>query len=851
MSKQAYAAKLREMMGNAFQPAQEVPRLGERDYRQVLRDQIREESIARVERGEEQFLDQKFIEDQLGARVVDAEIPGFFFQNQLAAREELDRAVNYVQQSGRLPEGSRVVGAQNREGGFEVLYQPPGEEDFYRVNKQGPSLGDVGKYSPNPFSLETWGAIAAELAGPKGLGRAGRYALDAIAAGLGRGADELLEDVTVGDKIDPERLRDRAIESGFVGAIGRGVGEAGEAFANLATGRGLRLGGTGRPEVDYAAEALSISERRGLPPLSAGDLAVSPILGRAERQAQALVPREQRRGIDRLNAYYQEVYNAADFVERPTEISDAALSSIVSGEKKRLERQLRRNLRQQGLDLREQTTELGGRAVGEAIQGYKSATGERGRRLYDNAFRIAEEDGVTFDISRTKQAVQEELEPLVLDALQKQQNISDRIQAVIANPDAASPEELKLVKEFIANDPETGEVMIPRDYGAALNNVFGALQEADAAQGPQRVEALRKLGTYLRELGEPSSGIARTPAEARAVRVLGELNQDLQESGSGRFVEAITEANNLWKERSSVLGSFNFVDKLDEIGGGERIYRALMNNPTEEGFRQAMGLMGAKRKLEFQAAFLNDMISNPANIGRQLDALGPGVRNQLLPESTQDVLRIYERQIGAINSDVISQAIGKEERATGLMRSIIQRGDKQAINQSIRQARMSPEEVRRNIVMSFLDETSSTKGGTLVLNPASYERVLKTYEDKGLLSYLTPEQRSTIKDVNTLTSFLRNSSDAGSSIASAEIASQQVGALNNPGNAISARLKQVYLSLAARLANNPAYLKATIGVSKPEDYTKTRAALLGITTAIDDVFGEVKPRQVEDPEPPL
>jgi len=850
MSKQDYAAKLREMMGNAFQPAQEVPRLGERDYKQVLRNQIREEAIARVERGEEQFLDQKFIEDQLGARVVDAEIPGFWFQNQLSAREELDRAVNYVRQSGKVPEGSRVVGTQTRDGGFEVLYQPPGEEDFYRVNRQGPSMGDIGAVAPNPLSLELWGTVAAELAGPKGLGRAGRYVLDAIAAGLGRGADELLEDVTVGDKVDPERLRDRAIESGFLGAVGRGIGEAGESLANLATGRGLRLAGTRAPEVDYAAEALSISERRGLPPLSAGDLAVSPILGRAERQAQALVPREQRRGIERLNAYYQSVYDAADFVERPTEISDEVLSSIVRGEKGRLERQLRRNLRQQGLDLREQTPELGGRAVGEAIQGYKSATSEKARRLYDSAFSIAEQDGVMFDSSNTKRAVREELEPLVLDALEKQQNVSDRIRAVIANPDAASPKELELVKEFIATDPETGEVIIPRDYGTALNNVFQALNEADSLQGPNRVEALRKLGTYLRELSEPSSGIARTPAEARAVRVLSQLNNDLEASGSGRFLDTLKQANGLWKERGAMLASYNFVDKLDEIGGGEKIYRALLNNPTEEGFRQAMGLMGAARKSEFRAAYLNDLISNPGTIARRLDELGPGVKRQLLPESTEDTLRIYERKVNAIDTDVISNAIGKEERATGLMRSIIERGDKQAINQSIRQARMSPEEVRRNVMMSFLDETSNTKGGVLAINPGSYERVLKKYEDKGLLGYLTPEQRSILKDVNTLTSFLRNSSDAGSSIASAEIASQQVGALNNPGNAVSARLKQIYLGLAARLANNPTYLKATIGLRQPDDWTKTRTALLGMTLAIDDMFGEVQPRK-EDPEPPL
>lgn len=835
----------RQALLNALnlRPAEEVPALGAPDEAAAqqlrrLQQEAIDRSVFNVTRGEEQFLDETFLEDQLGGRIQNQEIPNFFFQNQLSAREELPSAVAYAQQSGYLPEGAEAVGAKNRSGGFEVLYRLPDDpQTFYRVNAPGPSLGDIGAFAPDPTSLEFWGAVAAEVAGPKGLGRIGKYGLDMLAAAAGRTADEVLDELEEGDEISGEQLFNKAIESGVVAGLGRGMGELAEAGLNLRAGRGFRTGASGAREgVPEAAEAIRIAREQGVRGPSMGELGASAIMTRAEQQALTVSPEIQRRRIDRLAQYYDRLYKTGtgdgQFSGDYTGLTDEALDAILEGERRKLRNQVQRGIRQAGLNLEDQRPELGGRMIGEAIEDYRQASSAKGSKLYDDVFAIAEREGVEFDISNVQRIAQETLEPLTLEAAPGP--YGETLRRALMNPESVTQADLNI----IARGPGSGEVAIPRDYGPRLGQIMSALTEASSTQGTERLAALRKLTTYLREYSEPSSGITRTPEEAMAARLFSALRRDIREStGNKPFVEAANQADKFWSDRMSTLESFKFVDSLDQLGGGEMIYRSFLSSPTEELAQQTMGLLASApaRKAEFQAAFVNDLLSDPRSIGSRLNSLGDGVVNRILPKSTREVLRKFERDISRIDQGSLAQILRTDMDVGNRFKSLIEDNDLAGLRLLAREQGLPQEEVQARVMQNLLDDSTTIERGRVILDPAKYTNAVERYKRKGMLAALSPAQRKTVNDFESLASFIRSSADAGSSIAGAELASSQITALSNPSRALSGRFKMAQLGIAARMSQNETYIRAFAGEEVPKDYPLARATVLGVASALRDI----------------
>lgn len=832
-------AALREALG--IRPAEEVPRLGDPQEQAAMRAKaLQEELINRsvfgVQAGEESFLDESFLEDQLGGQVKDAEIPNWLFQSQLSAREELPNAVLYAQQSGYLPEGAEAVGAKTRSGGFEVLYRTPDDPStFYRVNRPGPSLGDIGAFAPDPTSLEFWGAVAAEAAGPKGLGRIGKYGLDMLAAALGRSADEVLDELEESGGVTGEGLLEKAIESGVVAGLGRAGGEFAESLLNLRGGKGFRTGAAGaRAGAPEASEAIRLAREEGVRGPSMGEIGASPVLARAEQQAGTVSADQQRRRIDRLAQYYNRLYGVGtqggQFSGDYTGLTDEALDSILEGERRKLRNQVERGIRQAGLNLEDQRPELGGRVIGEAINDYARSTSERGRRLYENLFALAEREGVEFDISGVQAAAREVLEPLTLAG--DSTPFNQLLRRAILDPESVTEQEIAL----LGRGPGSGEVAIPRDYGPRLGQVMSALTEASSTQGAERLAALRKLTTYLREYSEPSSGIARTPEEAMAARLFSALRRDIRESsGNQSFKDAANSADRFWSDRMNTLESFKFVDALDQIGGGEIVYRSFLNNPTEALAGQAMGMMPAARKAEFQAAFVNDLLSDPLNIGARLDSLGEGVVDKILPGSTRRVLRTFQREIDRLGSSSLATVLRTGMEQGERFKTLIEANDLRSLRLLAREQGLPQEEVQARVMQNLLDDATTIERGQIILDPRQYITAVERYKEKGMLNALSADQRRTVENFEKLSSFLRSASDAGSSIAGAEIASSQITALSNPRAAISGRVKMAQLEIAARMSQNETYIRAFAGEEMPEDYPLVRATILGLTSAVRDM----------------
>lgn len=838
-----------------FRPAQSVPALGEPEAEsarklQALQEEMFARSVLDVQRGEREFLDEAFIEDQVGGRVLNREIPDFIFQNRLARREELPRAVEYVQQSGYLPEGAEAIGAKTRSGDFEVLYRTPDDpKTFYRVNEPGPSYGDVGFYAPDPTSLEFWGVVAAELAGPKGLGRLGKYALDALVAATGRTADEVIEDVSVGGEVDPERLRDAAVESGVTAIIGRSFGDVAEAGLNLRSGRGFRTEAagarTGSPEI---AEAVRFSEERGVRSPSLGELGVSPVMGRAESQALGFSADLQRRDLERRASYLQDLQQAATDQGRLrgeyANLDDAAIEAMLEQQTQTLRNQLERGIRRGGLDFEETRKELGGRALGDVINEYKAASSEEGRRLYQRLYQIAEEEGIEFDISNAQQVAREFLEPLALEA--GPGSYPDLLRKSFLSPNSITPEELVILQR----GPSSGEVNLERDYGPRLLNAMRALDEASSLQGTERLDALRKLTTYLGELSDQSRGLTNTNEERMASRLFAALRRDVQSSSdNAAFKEAADAADSFWRRRGDLLDSMRFAGKMNEPGGGELIYRSFMSNPTEDLAKEVVALLGKNpaRKAEFQNAFLTDLLSRPDQISSRMDQYGRGVIEQFIPDpDTRTLLRRYQRDLSRIDRSALSTVLRNEVDAAERFRAFVAQGNTEGLRSVMRSNPDAADEIRTRIFQNMLDEATDFDRGQVVLNPRKYVAAVERLKAQNLFELLTPAQQRVIDGYENLSSFIKAASDAGSSISSADISAAQANVLLNPGRALAARGKGLSLWTIARLAQAPVPTRSFAGKEPPQGYPATRAMLLGLSQVARDLGLRAAGPEAED-----
>jgi hypothetical protein len=576
-----------------------------------------------------------------------------------------------------------------------------------------------------------------------------------------------------------------------------------------------------------------------------GALGASPVLQRAEAQALTVDADLQRRRLDQLASYYDRLYGAGtkegEFSGDYQSLTDEAIDSILDGERRKMRAQVERGIRTAGLRLEDQRPELGGRVLGEAIDDYRKVSGEKGRRLYDDLFSVAQEEGVEFDISNVQQAAQDVLEPLTLEA--DGTEFGELLRRSILNPQSVTEQELAV----LAKGPGPNEVAIPRDYGPRLGQIMSALTEASSTQGTERLGALRKLTTYLREYSEPSSGIARTPEEAMASRLFSALRKDVRQStGNQRFQEAADLADKFWANRASMLDSFSFVDQLDKVGGGELVYRSFLSNPTEAMAQQAMGLMPPARKSEFQAAFINDLLSDPKQIGARLENLGDGVVRRILPESARGILGRFQREVGRLDSGSLATVLRTEMDAGERFKALIENNDAQGLRLLLRDQQIPADEVRARVMQNLLDESSNIERGRIILDPQKYIRAVERYKEKGFLQTLTPAQRRIVEDFEKLSSFLRSAADAGSSIAGAELASSQITAASNPAKALSGRLKMAQLGLAARMGQNETYIKSFAGAEVPEGYPLARATMLALTQVSRDLADRFAGPELEE-----
>lgn len=816
---------------------------------QALKDEIRAIHLARFEESESKFLDQSYIEDKLGGKVeYGQELPNFWLQRGVSVREELDRAVDYANNSGRLPEGITAYGVTDRNGDNFVAYKVDGENTYYALNDPGPSLGDWGsEFGASVLSAETFLGALVELALPqkklleasRKLYRLGRLVSRGLSVGLGtgagRGLDEWMESFSDKDVQAWDSIQEKMIESGMWGVGAQLlVAEPFEVAAAKLKQYGfspkkiweMSKRGATPEEIEELSEVMEMSSsevtnllraisEEELPPLGMGELNI-PIARRAQAQAAGVSPEAARREREKVSAPARRMIESKYNVDSITELDDKALEEVVARQEQQAIALMNKSFRDAGIDFSSTTKEIGGKTAAETVLDYKKTSSAAATRKYDKIFDIAAEEGIEFDISGAIAQAREEVATLSLRGRPK-----ERVDRWM---DPSSPD--AVVERTVT---ET-DVEIPGPVEGRLELILNALTEANDLQGTDRLVALRQLRTTLSKLAEPDPNrITSTPNEAAAYRVLKELNESINgtmNTGSDAYRAAVSDANEFWTERMSNLDAFGYMANMNTLGAGEKIYNRLFTGQlTDLEAKFLIDNMTPARLKEFRSALYTDMQRHPEKIEstiRGMDRAG----ERIIPENAKQVLIRYRREYEKLNKRLAGRLLNEQYRRGERVGVLVEKGDVTDIRELIDAGAMTEEDVSRAVVQKFVSDTTDYDDGEFVINRAKYERHFRHLEETGIIDVVSPTAKSMLENIRVYSSFLSHGGDSGDSIASAAIATDLLNSVQNPIGGAKAALRVAQLTMASRLAHSPALLKVIKGQQANQSFPKSRAFLL-------------------------
>ena len=831
-----------------------APEKAASQQRQQYLDELYGMEMNRIESEEQKFLKQVDIETKLGGELVYGhEIPGFWLQRGIAVREELPRAVAYADKSGEIPDGARAYGVQTEGGENIVAYKFEDDNKFYAINDPGFSLGDIGKYGGALVSAETLTGGVAEMLMPwkrvtgpanvlyKLAQPAARVGIAAVAAGAGRGVDEVTEAISDEEMQTLGAISDKMVESGIWGAGGHMfLSEPYEVIAGKLSKHSYSMRDLWRMSKkgatpDEAAEMADVLDmnskeltdlfraiaREDLDVLGMGELG-HPIAKRAQAQAAGVSGEAARREKSKLSTPARRLIESRYNVNDVADLDDTALETVVNQQEEEAKALLKKSFSEKGVDFNDKKPEIAGKSAAETVLDYRKVTQEKATRLYDDVFDLAERQGIDFDISEAIKVARIETAPRTLTG--RPREVTDRYF------DLDSPSPVTETKTI------TSDVEIPPPVEGRLQEILGRLQGAADIQGAEKLGALRQIRSDLLKMAEPDPNrITSTPSEAAATRVQRALTESIngtQNTGDSTYRAAVKAANDHWKARSANLDAFGYMANLNTTGAGERIYRRIFSaDLTEEEAKFLISHMTPLRKSEFRSALYTDMMRNPDKINstlRQMDRAG----EHLVPENARAVLKQYRREIEKSNKSLVARLLTEQGEQGARVSVLINKGDAKDIRALIKSGAMTEQDVSRSVVMDFIQHTTDFDGARPIINRAKYETKIKQYGDKGILGLLEPRAREMLTNIRIYNSFLPKGLDSGDSIAAAAIASDVLKVGQNPMGAAKAGLRIYQLTIAARLAHSPAILQILKGKTTGMLHPKARAFLLAGTIEV-------------------
>lgn len=683
----------------------------------------------------------------------------------------------------RKPGGKLVPGATPEEAREALLEEAPvtrfSSAFVFREDPSQPfkrvDAGVIEKFEPVgdliDFIAEDLGAITGEViaaARTKGgsfLMFMGRLALGAA---IGETAQQSLQTLAGVQRESPGEIAARVGQQAVLGGIGAGFGRPADVSLRVARGGGiLKLS----PE---RREALRAFERLGLEQPLPGQISDNPFIVRLQTQSSATFPTIAR---------FTEEKQVKPVVEVLKGLRDPAAKSnflaSLAREQDKLEQTALTVLKRRG-------TKAKARPTGEALQ--------RGAKTLDKASNTKINDA--YALARSIEEPSFNLSDLKLEANTVSRGTPVQMQKLGDVPSKQTLEELGLddmtISRLVEGIDETARIQSAEAVDPALLRITKQIKDADPSlpamplpdgKVATATDQLRAWRSELFELAQPrideAGRVRRGNAFASRLRKAIDETLDSPVSTDRDFLSAWSTANSMARKRFKRL-ELSTARRVAISDKPAELARSFAKPFKEDELTQLRSVVSNDAFKQLQTFFKNDLINDPKNMLKRLDAFDKPTLNLLMDQADQKAFREVAEQFTQFERLGLKNIVTRRGDTDAALREVLSTSTNEADRKLfVRTVRKAGEDSStfRSVQAALIDHvwksTRKVKDNVQFVDTDALKKVLADLQDKGMMPLLGKDRRAVLNDLRKVADFLpRKDVDFGSSLLAAEVISE-------------------------------------------------------------------------------
>lgn len=696
------------------------------------------------------------------------------------------------------PEGDMVQvidpGALGRPGGLQILFRRSPNEPYAKIDADAMEkfefIGDISDISGDVP------AMALEALLTRGA-RLWKQAVGAFLGGtIGEGLKEAIEYFRGYQRESVPEIATRAVQQGLMASAG--------AITTVGVSGPLNWvrGAPSIAVVPGAQRAQMAAARLGIPRLTAGQVASSPLWRRVSGQSAATVKN--------IGDYVREQNGAAARAFR--NLRDEDVSRVLAGDLAKLHDDARQQIVKAAMLSGPTDLSMGGSAIQAGLAEYDDLARTLVNRLYAEARQIETPE---FDVSALKASAAD---------------IAARAAALGEKVPPAIQDAMARINEF----------------DAALPAV--TLRDGSIIDATERLKAIR---TSLWEMSHSPPGALLTPEQRAIERQAGQLY--------GAVTKVMEDPKNVspefraaWsKAATEAKMRFDTMEKLLVIRAAKsetpaKLAESLGKPHQVDNLRLLKEVLPEQRWDEFRYAVMSDWTEGAKVNGltKRLQSFDQATLNTMFNRAEIGVMDGIGRNFDKLNALGLPQILERQSRRGNIAYEILtgnERSQIETFNKMIGTNVSVRKEVRAGLIDALLSRHIDNVEGVPTIGWKGLNSDLDKMLGNGALRFLTANDVRILRDLKLVGEFLPDASDAGTSIVAATTAGK---ATKDHTGFILDILRQ---SSIGRLMTTNTMQRILLGsdraTRRPLSFDSLRAAGAIAAELVNDVEGGIAPNE--------
>jgi hypothetical protein len=207
--------------------------------------------------------------------------------------------------------------------------------------------------------------------------------------------------------------------------------------------------------------------------------------------------------------------------------------------------------------------------------------------------------------------------------------------------------------------------------------------------------------------------------------------------------------------------------------------RQIVRPNNFEAMAELSRVLPAEKFNEIGMAFKSQLMASPDTILKTLDGYQPRARRMLMSEEEELAIRNYASGLERLKNTGLEAALNQQATVKRQVESIMNNPNSQSVENLYRTlnnsgGRTSPFGVSmRASLMEFVINSAKrvNNQGAEEINPIALRNAMNSLDNSGMKRFLTLEDFTMLENVSQVSNVLRSTTDAGTSLRSAEVAS--------------------------------------------------------------------------------